>query len=167
VVVLWLFFGSVEILARDLSWETATGAGVQAFEQGHYTVAAQHFETALAFAQTLPPEDPRVLTSLTNLAAVYHIQDQYAQAASFYERALMLQEQLFGPDDPQLVMLLQTYASLQRQWYPWRSLLPWSRASQLTARADRLQRQAERANSPEGLEWWGSFSEIDIFSPSE
>jgi hypothetical protein len=35
-----------------------------------------------------------------NLATVYYAQGQYTEAARLYQRALALQEQVLGPDDP-------------------------------------------------------------------
>ncbi len=59
-----------------MRWETATQAGVKAFEQGHYAEAAAQCQAALALAEAFPPDDPRVSTSLMNLAIVYDTQGQ-------------------------------------------------------------------------------------------
>ena len=85
------------------------------------------------------PDDLRLSTSLMNLAIVYYTQEQYAQAAPLYQRALALQEQLLGPDHPQLVEILQAYAAVQRKMHPVRSLLPWSTANRLASRARHIQ----------------------------
>jgi tetratricopeptide (TPR) repeat protein len=127
------------IYAQDLHWETATNAGVKAFEQGYYAEAAQHFKAALLIAEDWIPDDLRLSTSLMNLAIVYYTQEQYAQAAPLYQRALALQEQLLGPDHPQLVEILQAYAAVQRKMYPVRSLLPGSTANRLASRARHIQ----------------------------
>jgi hypothetical protein len=47
------------------------------------------------------PDDPRLSTSLMNLAVAYYTQGQYAYAAPLSQRALALQEQLLGPAHPQ------------------------------------------------------------------
>jgi hypothetical protein len=61
-----------------------------------------------------------------NLAAVYYAQGQYTDAAPLYHRALVLQEQILGPDHPELVPVLEANAAVQRKMHPVRSLLPWS-----------------------------------------
>jgi hypothetical protein len=74
-----------------------------------------------------------------HLAAVYDTQEHYTDAARLYQRALVLQEQVLGPDDPQLLPAVEAQAALYRKRHPVRSLLPWSPANQLAARARRIQ----------------------------
>jgi len=50
-----------------------------------------------------------------------------------------------GPDHPQLVDVLEAAAALQRKMHPVQSLLPWSSASQMAARATRIRAREERA----------------------
>lgn len=163
VAVLWLMLGAARMYAEDVSWDRATTAGLKAYEQGQYAEAARQFQVALAIAETLQPDDPRVPTSLLRLATIYHIQGQYAQAESLYQRALALQEQLLGPDHPQLVEVLEAYANLQRRMYPWRSLLPWSMANTLAARARRIQEREERSRVLEPPGAWSDYEESAIF----
>jgi tetratricopeptide (TPR) repeat protein len=146
VAVLWLLLSVASVYAQDLRWETATNAGVKAFEQGYYAEAAQHFKVALLIAEDCMPDDPRLSTSLVNLAIAYYTQEQYAQAAPLYQRALALQEQLLGPDHLQLVEILQACAAVQRKMYPVRSLLPWSTANRLASRARHIQEREAHAN---------------------
>jgi hypothetical protein len=61
-----------------------------------------------------------------NLAAVYYAQGQYTDAARLYQRVLGLQEQVLGPDDPQLIPVLEAKATVHCNLHPVRSLLPWS-----------------------------------------
>jgi tetratricopeptide (TPR) repeat protein len=163
VAVLWLMLGVAGIYAEDVSWDRATTAGLKAYDQGQYAEAARQFQAALAIAETLKPDDPRVPTSLIRLATVYHIQGQYAQAASLYQRALALQEQLLGPAHPQLVEVLEAYAHLQRRMFPLRSLLPWSTANTLAARARRIQEREERSSPREPPGSWSDYEEAAIF----
>jgi tetratricopeptide (TPR) repeat protein len=128
------------VLAQDGRWERVTAAGVQAFEQGDYAEAARQFQAALPLADV-----GSLVPSLMNLAAVYYAQDQYTDAARLYQRALVLQEQILGPDHPQLVPVLEANAALHRKMYPVRSLLPWSPANQMAARARRIREREERA----------------------
>lgn len=154
VAVLWLLLSVASVYAQDLGWETATNAGVKAFEQGYYAEAAQHFKTALLIAEDCMPDDPHLSTSLMNLAIAYYTQGQYTQAAPLYQRALVLQEQILGPEHPQLVEVLQANAAVQRRMYPVRSRLPWSTANQLASRARRIQEREAQADVEEPLSAW-------------
>ena len=133
------------VAAQDGRWERMTAAGVQAFEQGDYASAVRQFQAALPLADagSLAP-------SLMNLAAVYYAQGQYTDAARLYQRALVLQEQVLGPDDPLLVPVLEANAAVHRKMYPVRSLLPWSPANQMTARVRRIQERTLLSDLPWG-----------------
>src|SRR5712691_11218271 len=128
------------VAAQDGRWERVTAAGVQAFEQGDYAAAVRQFQAALPLADA-----GSLVPSLMNLAAVYEAQGQYTDAAPLYQRALVLQEQILGPDHPQLVDVLEANVALHRKMHPVRSLLPWSPASQMAARARRIRECEERA----------------------
>jgi len=133
--------GSVTaVAAQEGRWERVTAAGVQAFAQGDYAEAARQFQVALPLADA-----GSLSTSRMNLAAVYDAQGQYTDAAPLYQRALVLHEQLLGPDHPQVADVLEAQAALQRKLHPVRSLLPWSPASRMAARARHIRERAERA----------------------
>jgi tetratricopeptide (TPR) repeat protein len=138
VVAFWLVCSLADVSAQDGRWERVTAAGVQAFEQGDYAEAARQFQAALPLADA-----GRLSTSLMNLAAVYYAQGQYIDAARLYQRTLVLQEQILGPDHPQLVPVLEANAALYRKMHPVQSLLPWSPASQMAARARRIREREE------------------------
>jgi tetratricopeptide (TPR) repeat protein len=150
-----------------VSWERATTAGLKAFEQGNYTEAAQQFQSALAIVETIKPDDPRLANSLMRLAVVYHTQGRYAEAEPLYQRALMLQEQMFGPDQPQLLEMLEAYANLQRRMHPFQSLLPWSTANKLAARARRIREREERSSAQDPTGAWSDYAESAIFRGGE
>ena len=154
IAVLWLMGSVIDVYAQDVRWERVTSAGLQAFEQGDYDEAARQFQTALAMAEAFGPDDPRVSRGLMNLAIVYHTQGQYTQAEQFYQRTLVLQEKILGPEHPQLVDVLEGYAALQRKMYPVQSLLPWSLASKMAARAMRIREREEQAMLRELPGWW-------------
>ncbi len=140
VAVGWLVCSVMDVSAQDGRWERVTAMGVQAFAQGDYAEAVRQFQAALPLAEvgSLAP-------SFMNLAAVYEAQGQYTDAALLYRRALVLQEQILGPDHPQLIDVLEAHAALHRKMHPVRSLLPWSPASQMAARARRIREREERA----------------------
>jgi len=133
------------VFAQEGRWERVTAAGVQAFEQGDYAAAVRQFQTALSLADA-----GSLVPSLMNLAAVYYVQGQYTDAARLYQRALVLQEQVLGPDDPQLIPVLEANAAVHRKMHPVRSLLPWSPANQMAARARRIQERALLSDLPWG-----------------
>jgi tetratricopeptide (TPR) repeat protein len=139
VVVCWFVGRLTDVSAQEGRWERVTAAGVQAFAQGDYTEAARLFQAALPLADagSLSP-------SLMNLAAVYDAQGQYIDAARLYQRTLVLQEQILGPDHPQLVPVLEAHAALSRRMHPVQSLLPWSPARHMAARARRIREREAR-----------------------
>ena len=124
-----------------------TALGVQAFAQSDYAEAARQFQAALPLADV-----GSLATSFMHLATVYDAQGQYAEAALLYRRALVLQEQVVGPDHPQLADVLEASAALHRKLHPVRSLLPWSPASQMAARARRIREREEQALL-QGIPW--------------
>lgn len=140
VVVGWLVGSVTAVAAQEGRWERVTAAGVQAFEQGDYAAAVRQFQAALPLADA-----GSVVPSLLNLAAVYYTQEQYPDAARLYQRALVLQEWVLGPDHLQLLDVLGANAAVHRKLHPVRSLLPWSAANRLAARARRIQEQEARA----------------------
>ena len=141
----WLLGSGTDVSAQEGRWERVTAAGAQAFAQGDYAEATRQFQAALPLAEGRRPDAERLATSLMHLAAVYDVQGQYTDAAPLYQRALILHEQLLGPDHPQVADVLEAQAALQRKLHPVRSLLPWSPASRLATRARRIRERAERA----------------------
>ncbi len=69
-----------QILAQDTQWEKSIAAGTEAYEQGHYTEAEQFLLAALKQAKDFSEQDPRLATTLNNLAELYHAQGKYTQA---------------------------------------------------------------------------------------
>ncbi len=53
--------------------------------------------------------------SLTNLAALYQAQGNYAEAEPLYQRALAIWERALGPEHPDVAKVLNSYASLLRE----------------------------------------------------
>jgi tetratricopeptide (TPR) repeat protein len=145
MTVLCLLGSVAGLSAQEGLWERATTAGGQAFNQGYYAEASQQFQAALVLTEAFKPDDPRRVTSLMNLATAYQAQGQYLDAAPLYQQALTLQEQLLGPDHPQLIEILEAYEGFYRRMHPVRSLLPWSPANKLAGRARRIQEREARA----------------------
>src|SRR5262249_417621 len=140
LVALWLVGSVMAVTAQEGRWEHVTAAGVEALAQGDYAEATRQFQAALPVADA-----GRLPTSLMQLAAVYSAQGQYTHPAVLYQRALVLQEQVLGPDHPRLIPVLEANAAVQHKLHPVQSLLPWSSARHLAARAQRIQERAALA----------------------
>ena len=52
--------------------------------------------------------------SLSNLAGLYMQQEHYADAEPLYKRALAIDQQVFGPDHPEVATSLRNLAALYR-----------------------------------------------------
>ena len=65
--------------------------GVEAYERGDYKQAESHLRAGLDDAK-FGPNDPRLATSLNNLAEIYRVQGRYAEAEPFYHRSLAIWE---------------------------------------------------------------------------
>ncbi len=50
--------------------------------------------------------------ALHNLATLYHVQRKYDQAESYYQRAMTMKQKLFGPNHPETLSILKSYANL-------------------------------------------------------
>ena len=58
--------------------------------------------------------DPRLSTSLNNLAALYDAKGKYRDAEPLYRRSLALAEQALGPENPNVATALNNLAELYR-----------------------------------------------------
>jgi tetratricopeptide (TPR) repeat protein len=159
VAVGGLLCSLTDVAAQEGRWERVTALGMQAVAQGDYAEAARQFQAALPLADagSLAP-------SFMHLAAVYEARGQYPEAVLLYRRALVLQEQIVGLDHPQLVDVLEASAALDRKLHPVRSLLPWSLASQLAARARRIREREEHALLQDVP--WGPLDAHQVFNDS-
>ncbi len=54
-------------------------------------------------------------TSLNNLAELYRVQGNYAEAAPLYRRSLVIREKALGPEHPDVATSLENYAALLRE----------------------------------------------------
>jgi tetratricopeptide (TPR) repeat protein len=69
------------------AWKWYNHAGLSAYQRGDYAEAAKQWEAALKEAQDFGEQDPRLATSLNNLALLYHAQGRYGDAEPLYKRA--------------------------------------------------------------------------------
>ena len=93
-------------------WESYIQAGEAAYQQGNYAEAEKQFLAALQEAENFGPEDPRLATSLNNLANLYEAQGKYTEAEPLYQRALTIYEKALGPEHPNVATSLNNLAVL-------------------------------------------------------
>ena len=79
---------------RADAWEDSMRAADWAMQQRQLTTAEQHFQAAIAAAKTPELDEQRFATSLDRLAAFYHAQGQYAEAAKRFGGNF----KTYGPD---------------------------------------------------------------------
>ena len=113
--LLCLTFWSKASLAQDTSWKTNSAAGLAAYNQGKYAEAERLWLTALKEAEGFGPEDPRLATSLNNLALLYSAQGKYAEAEPLYRRSLAIKQKALGPEHPDVATALENYSALLRK----------------------------------------------------
>ncbi len=65
--------------------------------------------------EVLGPEHPDVAQSLNNLALLYQVQGNYAEAEPLYRRSLAIYEKVLGPEHPKVAQSLENYAALLRE----------------------------------------------------
>ncbi len=90
LTVLWLWPATT--LAQVEPWQGHMDAGVQTYLENNYTEAEKQLVAALKEAEGFGPQDPRLATTLNNLAALYHAQGKYADAEPLHKRALAIIE---------------------------------------------------------------------------
>jgi tetratricopeptide (TPR) repeat protein len=114
IVVLSALLAATTPAARGQNtlWETHSRAGVEAYKAGRYPEAEKQFLAALEVAETFGPEDPRLATSLNNLAELYRAQGKLQEALPLYQRALAIWEKALGPNHPDVAQSLNNLAAL-------------------------------------------------------
>jgi tetratricopeptide (TPR) repeat protein len=88
---------------------------VEAYKAGRYPEAEKQFLAALEVAKAFGPQDPRLATSLNNLAGLYRAQGKLQEALPLYQRALAIREKALGPNHPNVVSVLTNYAATLRR----------------------------------------------------
>ncbi len=95
-------------------WERYNVAGQQAMSQGKQAEAEKHFLLALGEAEKMGEKDPKLATSLNNLANCLRAQGRHQDADPIYKRAIMAKEKSDGPFSEGLVSILENYATMLR-----------------------------------------------------
>ena len=108
LVVLLILIGS----CQRTNWESNNSRGEEAYQKGHYVEAEKFFLAALEKAEEFEPQDPRLYTSLNNLAELHRVQGKYAEAEPLYKRSLAILEKALGPEHPHVATSLNNLALL-------------------------------------------------------
>jgi len=93
-------------------WERTNAAGGKEYEQGRYGEAEKLWLAALEQVEKFGPQNPRLATSLNNLAVLYEAQGKYAEAEPLYKRSLAIWEKALGPNHPHVATGLNNLALL-------------------------------------------------------
>ena len=83
-----------------------------AYQGGDYRAAAASFAAALKEAESFAEADPRLATTLNNLAALHHAQGGYAEAEPLLRRSLGIREKVLGAEHPDVGQSLNNLAGL-------------------------------------------------------
>ncbi len=103
------------VSAQGGGWEALNAAGLEAYQRGDYAEAEKQWGAALKAAEEFGSKDPRLATSLNNLAGLYHAQGRDADAEPLYERALEIMEKTLGSAHPNMAILLENMADFYKQ----------------------------------------------------
>lgn len=106
---------SLAAFAQDSLWDELANAGHAALAERRYDEAVRQLKAALDEAEGFGPRDPRLVTSLRNLAEVYHRQGKLLQQEPLRKRMLELKEDELGPSHPDLIPSLLELAGLYQQ----------------------------------------------------
>ena len=94
----WLLLGvlclglwpMVAASAQETRWDSIMADAVKAYQQADYAQAEKLLLAARKEAEKFGNQDPRLATSLNNLAFLYNTLGKYAQAEPLYQRALAI-----------------------------------------------------------------------------
>jgi tetratricopeptide (TPR) repeat protein len=87
--------------------------GVLADLRGRYTESERTYKELLLRAENLRPYGEDTWLLLHNLGLLCHKTGRSTEAMTYYERALLVAEKAFRPEDPRLAKLLLTMGTLQ------------------------------------------------------
>ena len=100
----WLLLGVLCLAsfaaARATQWDSYMDAANEAYLRGRYDEAKKLLLAARKEAEKFGEEDPRLATSLNDLAEVHHKQGNYAEAEPLLRRSLTIRENALGPEHP-------------------------------------------------------------------
>jgi len=84
-------------------WSKLRAAGIEAAHEKDYVNAEKQFQDALKLTATFKKSDPRVTTSLEDLAGLYARRKKFADARTTYLKILKIKESIYGRENPILI----------------------------------------------------------------
>ena len=115
VGILCVVFVSIQACTQETQWDKHMAAAATAYQQGRYTDAERLFQAIVKEAEAFGPQDPRLATSLSNLAELYRLRGKYAEAEPLNKRALAIRKRTLGPAHPDVANSLNNLAALYHQ----------------------------------------------------
>ncbi len=97
---------------QETRWDSIMADAVKAYQQADYAQAEKLLLAALKEAEKFGNQDPRLATSLNNLAELYRAQGNYEQAEPLHQRALAIWEKALGPEHLDVGASLNNLAGL-------------------------------------------------------
>ncbi|MDA2914933.1 tetratricopeptide repeat protein, partial [Acidobacteriia bacterium AH_259_A11_L15] len=88
VGMLCLALWPVPASAQETRWEALMADARKAYQRADYAEAEKLLLAARQEAEKFGKQDPRLATSLNELALLYHAQSRYAEAEPLYQRSL-------------------------------------------------------------------------------
>ena len=107
-----IWFLPALVIAHEARWEQYMRAGKVAYQRGDYEEAVGQTKAALKEAEDFGEQDPRLATTLNNLAALYESLGRHGKAEPLYKRSLAIAEKALGPEHPDLAAILNNLAGL-------------------------------------------------------
>ena len=99
---------------EETAWKQHYQTGFNAMQQGRYTEAESSLQLALEEAKSFQEQDPRLHSTLDNLAQVCVVQGRNARAESLYKQLISIQKKHRGPRHQSSVSTLGKLADLYR-----------------------------------------------------
>lgn len=96
-------------------WERDHAKGLEARQAGRYAEAESRLAAALKAAERFKPDDPRLLTTLTDLIDLYNTQAKHNEIEPLLRRVLTVTEQTQGQGHPQTAGVLHKLAKLNHR----------------------------------------------------
>lgn len=114
---------------EEQNWIELDTAAQRALQQGRFIEATALFREAIEDAETLGLEDYRLGESMNGLAAIYRLQEDWAEAAPLYRRSLEIRERLLGSEHVDVAASLNNLAEVERFLGNYREAEPLYRRS--------------------------------------
>jgi tetratricopeptide (TPR) repeat protein len=110
LVPLWVL--AAHGCTAETQWKQYMDAAGAAYQRGDYEEAVGQTKAALKEAEDFGEQDPRLATTLNNLAVLYESLGRHGKAEPLYKRSLAIAEKALGPEHPDLAAILNNLAGL-------------------------------------------------------